>query len=134
MIEVLVSLLVLAIGLLGVAALQFRGFQYSHEAYLRSQISLLMYDMVDRIRLNPDNADDYLVTDMATTGTPPACDPSLGTNATNDLNCWQGRLIETLPPGTTASILNPTGNEYSIEIAWTDRTSNLHEIAYRFEP
>ena len=35
--EVLVALLVLAIGLLGLAALQARGVKFNHDAYLRSQ-------------------------------------------------------------------------------------------------
>lgn len=35
--EVLVALLVLAIGLLGLAALQARGVKFNHDAYLRSR-------------------------------------------------------------------------------------------------
>ena len=35
LLEVLIAMLVLAVGLLGVAAMQMRGLQYSHDAYLR---------------------------------------------------------------------------------------------------
>jgi len=52
MIEVLVALLVLSIGLLGLAALRATGLRYNHGAYLRSQAVVQAYDMADRMRAN----------------------------------------------------------------------------------
>ena len=52
MIEILVALLVLSIGLLGLAALQATGLRYNHSSYLRSQAVLQAYDMADRMRAN----------------------------------------------------------------------------------
>lgn len=51
-IEVLVALLVLSVGLLGLAALQATGLRYNHSAYLRSQAVVQVYDMADRMRAN----------------------------------------------------------------------------------
>jgi len=54
LIEILVAMLILAIGMLGIAAMQLRGLQYNHDAYLRSQVNLLAYNISDRMRLNRD--------------------------------------------------------------------------------
>lgn len=53
LLEILIALVILSIGLLGIAALQGVGLRSSHGAYLTSQASLLAYDIADRIRANP---------------------------------------------------------------------------------
>ena len=53
LLEVLIALLVLAIGLLGLATLQTVGLKFNQESYLRSQAVLIAYDIIDRIRSNP---------------------------------------------------------------------------------
>lgn len=52
MIEVLVTLIVLALGLLGIMGLQARGQQAELESYQRAQALVLMQDMVDRMNAN----------------------------------------------------------------------------------
>ena len=59
LIEVLVALLVLAIGLLGTAALQTRAQTAEVEAYQRSQALLLAQDMVSRLNTNRRTAPCY---------------------------------------------------------------------------
>ncbi|GAB7528831.1 type IV pilus modification protein PilV [Pseudomonas sp. 3A(2025)] len=54
LIEVLVSLLVLAIGLLGAAAIQINALKYTDSSTMSSQASFIAYDMMDRIRANVD--------------------------------------------------------------------------------
>jgi type IV pilus assembly protein PilV len=53
MLEVLVAMAVLAIGLLGLAALQTTGIRFSNQSYQHTQAVLLASDMLDRIRANP---------------------------------------------------------------------------------
>lgn len=140
LIEVLVSLLILAIGLLGVAALQFRGLQYNHDAYMRSQINVLAYDIADRMRLNRDNAADYLGNydsqlmpdPMDLTDTNNACDETLST-AANDLACWYNSIDRALPPESEATIAaaGPT-NTYTVTLQWNDREGNAHSVTYTF--
>ncbi len=50
LIEVLVAVLVLSIGLMGVAALQTTSLSHGFSAYQRSQANALAYEMLDRIR------------------------------------------------------------------------------------
>ena len=52
LIEVLVAMLVLTIGLLGMANLQSRSIAGGYDAYLRTQASALAHSIIDRMRAN----------------------------------------------------------------------------------
>jgi len=52
LLEVMISLLILSIGLLGIAALQANSLKTNHGAYQRTQAIFLAYDMMDRLRAN----------------------------------------------------------------------------------
>jgi type IV pilus assembly protein PilV len=85
LLEVLIALVVLAVGLLGLAGLQTFGLRYSHESYERTQANLLMYDVLDRMRANPATAltDGYNMT-LSSTDTAPtatACSTTCDGNA-----------------------------------------------------
>ena len=56
LVEALIALLVLSIGLLGVAALQLIALQNNNNAMFRSQATYLAYDIADRMRANRDQA------------------------------------------------------------------------------
>ena len=56
MIELLVAVLVLAIGVLGITALQMVSLQNNRGALFRAEAVQLAYDMMDRIRANPEGA------------------------------------------------------------------------------
>lgn len=57
LVEVLVALLVLSVGLLGLAMLQVEGMKLNSDAYLRTQATTLAYDILDRIRANKSASD-----------------------------------------------------------------------------
>ncbi|MFK7816518.1 MAG: type IV pilus modification protein PilV [Gammaproteobacteria bacterium] len=61
LIEILVTVVVLSIGLLGIAGMQAFGMRYSHDSYARSQGNLLANELIERMRANPDavNNGDY---------------------------------------------------------------------------
>ena len=135
LIEILIAMLVLAIGLMGIAAMQFRGLQYSHDAYLRSQISVLAYSMADRMRLNRANVASY------TAGTPyiiPATQPGGCTEssvgATNDLACWHREVHNAIPPGGIANIVAEANGGYTIVLGWSDRERRRRQVDYTFLP
>ncbi len=52
LIEVLVTLILMAIGLLGVASMQLYALKNNDSAYLRSQASLYANEIMDRMRAN----------------------------------------------------------------------------------
>jgi len=116
LVEVLVALLVLAIGLLGLAALQAQGLRFNHDAFVRTQATHLAYDIVDRMRVNNTNVAAYTAADTGT-----ACDP-LVAGAAMDLNCWYRGLAASIPGGTGLITANATANFYDVTIRWIDRT------------
>jgi type IV pilus assembly protein PilV len=113
LIETLVALLVLCIGLLGVAGLQLTSLQDNRGAHLRSQAQVLSYDIADRMRANRTAAlaGGYTIGLGATaTGT---------TVSVIDLNNWKQSLALTLPAGD-GQIDTVNGNMIRITVQWTD--------------
>jgi type IV pilus assembly protein PilV len=53
LVEVLVTIIVMAIGILGVAGLQLAGMRSNHSAYLRTQATIAASDLIDRMRADP---------------------------------------------------------------------------------
>jgi len=92
MIEVLVALLILTIGLLGVAGLQARMQTAEIEAFQRAQAIVLLQDMVDRINANRKNAVSYVtVVPLGTASTLDCSAP--GTNVSLKDRCaWSDEL------------------------------------------
>lgn len=56
LIEVMIAIVIFSIGLLGVAAMQFVGLRDSNRSNDRSVATVLAYDIIDRIRANPQGA------------------------------------------------------------------------------
>ena len=56
LIEVLVTILIVAIGLLGLASLQVTTLNQQFEALQRAQVTAMIEDMAARIRMNPSEA------------------------------------------------------------------------------
>jgi type IV pilus assembly protein PilV len=120
MVEVLVALLILAIGLLSFAGLQIRSLTGSHSAYVRTQAAQYAADIVDRMMANRG---------AATVGN---YDIALGTapcNAANvacdDLTEWKQSLNGTINatgglPGGDGSIAVGAGNVATVVVQWTD--------------
>lgn len=108
LIEVLVALLVLSVGLLGMAGLLLKGMRQANEAQLRTQVSVLAYDMLDRIRANRTTAEagnNYLITlteDPATPGTDceaATANCSGSAVAAFDVHRWRQKVALALPAG-----------------------------------
>jgi type IV pilus assembly protein PilV len=104
MLEVLISIFIMTVGLLGLAGLQVRAQQAELESYQRAQALILANDMVDRINANRKAASCYNFT-TAASGTPyagtgasaPTC-TSAGTTETRaranvDLSEWHQALL-----------------------------------------
>ena len=84
MIEVLVTLVIVLVGLLGAAGVLIVGHQSSVEAYQRTQALILLEDMRDRLSANRQVADCYAVSDPATGS------PALGTGYSGTPSCGLG--------------------------------------------
>ncbi len=128
LIEVLVTVIILAIGLLGLAGLQLSGLRYTHSAYQNSQATSLGNDIIDRMRVNSPQAANGAY-DIAIGATPTSascigiganCNPATLANA--DLSEWKQSLAAILPLGDGAIQRNVTasGLSVTITIQWDD--------------
>lgn len=125
LLEVLVTMVILAIGLLGLAGLQATSLRFNQSSYLRSQATNLAYDMVDRMRANRNAALPSSGTgaydNQALASPPPACAPGTalsGTVAAKDITAWRNALACTLPRGTGSIARN--GANFTIIVQWDD--------------
>ncbi len=115
LIEVLVAVVVLAIGLLGLAGLQATAVRSNGSAYMRSQATVLAYDIADRMRVNRQAALNAAY-DLCNTNVDAAGCTGL---AKQDVQTWRAALANTLPSGTGA-IARGAGNAFTITIQWDD--------------
>src|SRR3990172_9167298 len=89
--EVLVAVVVLSIGLLGLANLQTVGMKSNNSAYLRTQATLLAYDIADRMRANIAGVTANAYNAISTKPSDPGCiasDCSPGNLAVSDAFQW----------------------------------------------
>lgn len=116
MVEVLIAVLVLSIGLIGLASLQGVALQFNNSAFLRSQATNLAYDMADRVRANRRVALDAGAYNLAVGDATPAP----GTLAETDLNEWRTALQNNLPAGTGGVDVNVADNNLTVIVCWDD--------------
>lgn len=144
LIEVLVAIVVLAIGLLGLAGLQPAILRNNHTAYLRSQATHLAYVMTDRMRANMQGVlrESYHNRSATTDDCDDASDDSSAGKicsaaemAGYDLADWNTALASDLPDGkgvvcrdgtpddgTAASpACDGNGASYAIKVWWTEK-------------
>lgn len=124
LLEVLIAVLVLSLGLLGLAALQSVGLRSNHSAYHRSQATQLGYDIIDRMRTNKDKASTYDIrTDDAATDPSPDCtEESCNTDELADYekNKWKQQISDILPSGNGAIDCTTSSPVCIITVVWDD--------------
>jgi len=128
-IEVLVAMVILSVGVLGLGVLQLTALQNTQGGYLRSQATILAYDIVDSMRTNIPavTGGDYRITFNAETPATVNCygseaDCSTNQMASADLNRWRTVLSNYLPAGNgqvgTVDIGGTT--QVTVAITWVD--------------
>src|SRR2546430_7762034 len=92
MIEVLITILILAFGLLGLVGMQAKVQFAQVESYQRAQAVVLLTDMVDRINANRTTADNYVSTSVFGTGLVDTSPCPTGVGALRDQCEWSVAL------------------------------------------
>jgi len=128
LIEVLVTLAILSVALLGLAFLQAQGMQLNTSAYSRTQASILASDIVDRMRVNGGNPAAY-DTDGFTPDPDNACTVTAAPDPDNDRHCWYGRLRNALPNGD-ASIDVDAAGVVTVQITWQERPAGRQDAGF----
>lgn len=132
LLEVLITLVILAIGLLGLAGMQAIGLKNNSSAYQRSQATQMAYDIADRMRANIAAIGNYRtsVTAPSTATIKTGCTTTAGCSATdmaeNDLYEWNLALTNstaTLP--MVDATITAASEIYTISITWDDDRSGI---------
>lgn len=119
LIEVLVTMLVLAFGLLGVAGLLVGGVSNAASSESYSKASQLAADMADRIRANPVVALSATSEYITSYSDSPPGSPT--TIAQQDKKAWMEALAAQLPQGKGRIYNSVAGGarQYNIEVRWS---------------
>ncbi len=122
LIEAMVALVVVSVGMIGIAGLYGQGLSASRTALYRTQAVNLAADMADRIRVNRLGGANY--------GGPAAnnnCDPPGAVNCTpaqmaaHDLFVWTNQVQQQMPTGVgTVVVVGTAPPTYTITVNWQE--------------
>lgn len=125
MIEVLITMIVVALGLLGQAALTANSSKANNAALMRSQATLLAYDIIERVRLNRDLAVlGQLNANYAVSGTDPSDSITGTTIQKNELRSWKANIEQALPSGD-GYVNVDGGGIVTVKIRWCEVAKGL---------
>ena len=120
LIEVMVSLLILAVGLLGVLGMQVQSLKSNQNAYLYSQAAFLANDIYESMNLFSADVSKFAIALSAATPELPNCTSSDSSCSKNDVikwsqSSWRTNVEQLLPGGQGAVVLNNGAYEIQIQ-------------------
>lgn len=121
LIEVLIALVVLSLGMLGIASLYTQALGAGRATQYRSQATNLMADIADRIRVNRLGQAAYAGA-AADNGCDGAADCTPAEMAAHDLFLWNQQVESLLPSGEWNIDLDPSTlpPTYTIQLSWEE--------------
>lgn len=140
LIEVLISVLVLGIGLLGAAALQSSGLRHANTSQMEIRAQLLAQDLAEMIMAFDTKADGVYDIDVPDDTPQKDCEEELcdaEAMAKHNLWLWDQNMQPKLPSyelnidfDTTTDAVNGTTNTYTIIMTWdADRKGDDYEAS-----
>lgn len=131
LIEVLVALLVMAIGVLGIAAMQAAALRNSQSALERSQGVINTYAIIDAMRANLEEARNGAYVLARTCTVPAAGNSAL---AANDIAFWMEHVQGNLGEGACGAIDCADGR-CAVTIIWNDTrgSGGLEDFSFTTE-
>ena len=129
LVEVLIALIILSVGMLGIAGLYVHSMQAGRTSLFRHHAVTLAGDVADRIRANPRAAIAYSQAGANNNCVNGGVDCTPVQMAANDIDLWDQQAADTLPNGTVTvdfaadnAVLPPT---YQITVAWDEPGENM---------
>ncbi len=124
LVEVLIAMVVMAIGMLGIAGMYVHSLQAGRTSQLRTQAVTLASDVADRIRANPQGGITYIGN-----GNNNACDEASTCSpaqlAAYDIWLWEQQRDLSMPAGTTVDVryeeIDPNQPPvYTVNVEWPE--------------
>lgn len=118
LIEVLITVLLLATVLLALSGLQLRSLQYNSSAYIRSQANIYAYDIIDRMRVSKLTPANYNIA----IGT---ADPAGADQVSVDIREWRTNLVNAI--AEAKSSINCNASRFcTISIQWGEQVTTAY--------
>jgi type IV pilus assembly protein PilV len=122
LIEVLIALIIMSVGMLGIAGLYVHSMQAGRTSMFRHHAVTLAGDVADRIRANPRAGAVYALAGADNNCVAAGIDCSAAEMAANDVFLWEAQADQTLPNGDVTVVFDngvvpPT---YEITVTWTE--------------
>lgn len=122
LVEVLIALIILSVGMLGIAGLYVQSMQAGRTSMFRHHAVTLAGDVADRIRANPRAGDAYEGAGGDNGCVAGGIDCDEAEMAANDIDLWSAQATRTLPDGEVVVEHDDTTNppEYTITVNWSE--------------
>lgn len=135
LLEVLIAVLVLAIGMLGMAALQAVTLKNSNSSAARSQAVIQTYSLFDTLRLNRELAKSggYNVSTFTCKQAAAAADDPDDTTDYSVFNAWLGRVQSSLGDDKACARIECDDQSCTVGIKWNDSRGSGGEKALEIE-
>lgn len=122
LVEVLIALIIMSVGMLGIAGLYVQSLQAGRTSTFRHNAITLAGDVADRIRANPRALIAYenAGSDEGCVAGTKNCTPEEMANT--DILLWEQQADDTLPAGDVAITFDDavTPPEYTIDVTWEE--------------
>ena len=127
LVEVLIALVILSVGMLGIAGLYVHSMRAGRTSMLRHNAVTLAGDIADRIRANPRAAVAYTGVGANNNCVAANIDCNEGQMAAHDILSWDQQAAETMPNGDVVVIFDNSVSPplYTITISWEEPGENL---------
>ncbi len=130
LVEVLIALIILSVGMLGIAGLYVHSMQAGRTSLFRHHAVTLAGDVADRIRANPRAAIAYSQAGANNNCVNGGIDCTPVQMAANDIDLWDQQAEDMLPNGTVTVVLGGAVPmlTYQITVAWDEPGENMTYI------
>lgn len=128
LIEVLVSVLVLSVGLLGIAGLQLNMIKFNHSAHMRATAIAQANNMIDRMRANYAGVSSGVYNNVTGIPSLPACSScSVSEIALRDTHQWNSTNASLLPSGQ--GVVTGNSHRFTITMRWDNERTGASGTA-----
>jgi type IV pilus assembly protein PilV len=128
LVEVLIALIIMSVGMLGIAGLYVQSMQAGRTSVFRHHAVTLAGDVADRIRANPTAGAAYAGGGANNNCVAGGIDCDAAQMASNDIFLWDQQATESLPNGDIIvaydnAVAPPT---YTISVGWDEPGEQLN--------
>jgi type IV pilus assembly protein PilV len=126
LVEVLIALVIMSVGMLGIAGLYVQSMQAGRTSMLRHHAVTLAGDVADRIRANPRAGIAYEGAGLDGNCVSGVADCDEVAMAGHDILLWKQQAVDSLPAGDVAITFDDSGTPpvYTIDVTWSEPGAN----------